>query len=84
MTKTEALQTRVVIAQLFDIPPDDVDFFEAEHSSGVIHFYEIPYGESTLAIGLRDAQTVEKLSETIQELTERVDSWMEEEGEQFI
>ena len=84
LTKHEALRTRIMISQLFEIPPDNIKYFEIVSPEEKIHFYDIPYGEVNLMVGIKEFPRVRDLAGELHDLIDRLNSWTGDSGDDFI
>ena len=77
MTKTEALKTRIRLARIFELPPDDVVEFAVEEVNGrEIHFYDVPYRNITITMGV-SIEDIPYLKQSAIELVDKIESWLE-------
>lgn len=82
MTKKEILKIRILIAQVIDIPPDDIEILEKMDDK---IFFDVPYNTYNMVIEITDAfceiskeemnEVLNLIIDSIEDLRENVQDW---------
>ena len=74
MTVREALQTRIIVARLFEVPPDDVDHYSIDpETDDECHFFKVIYRGERVVWGSSNFLPIEELCIDIKEMRESMD-----------
>ena len=79
MTQKEVLKTHILIAQILNIPPDDIVIFLGD----VFVFFDIPYKDVCFGMGFLLEERMPFLSDLVEQIEEcksGYESLMEDDG----